>query len=304
MPSSVPLLKGDNYRVWARKMTAYLQLKSLYQYMRPEFVEPVFTAAQQLLIDNVDMDETPLAPGVQDALDAQTAFATWKLLDDQALGAINLQLSESIAEIYDNIDNAQALWHALLQCYGTTSRTGTYYEYQSIMDWKLDECKDPEESLNAIVARFERLAGQGFTLPEEQKAMTLLRGVPRNWDSFVGSVLANVGPSGLTVQHVSIQIREEWRRRHPPSMVHTTNANMARGDLQNRIGEQAPAWRGRGGGRGPSLDEKRARACSTASPLIMLEHSLECSLLSADGILPNRRIVAFKETLAGVSTIW
>ena len=231
-------------------MTAYLQVKSLYQYMRPKFVEPVFTAAQQVLIDNVDMDETPLAPGVQDALDAQTAFATWQLLDDQVLGAINLQLSESIAEIYDNIDNAQALWHVLLQRYSTTGRTRTYYEYQSIMDWKLDERKDPEESLNAIVTCFERLAGQGFTLPEEQKAMTLLRGVPRNWDSFVGSVLANVGPSGLRVQHVSIQIREEWWRCHPPSMVHTTNTNMARGDLQNRIGEQAPTWHGRGGGSG------------------------------------------------------
>src|ERR1700684_520723 len=113
--SSVPLLKGDNYRVWARKMTAYLQVKSLYQYMRPEFVEPIFTAAQQLLIDNADMDLDPLAAGVQDALDAQTAFANWRLLDDQALGAINLRLSESIAEIYENIDNAQALWHALLQ---------------------------------------------------------------------------------------------------------------------------------------------------------------------------------------------
>ena len=80
------------------------------------------------------------------------------------------------------------------------------------MDWKLDASKDPEMSLNSILAKFKRLAGQGFTLPKEQKAMTILRGIPARWDSFAGTILAMAPAAGLTVQHVCIQIWEEWRR--------------------------------------------------------------------------------------------
>ena len=58
------------------------------------------------------------------------------------------------------------------------------------MDWKLNASKDPEMSLNSILAKFKRLAGQGFTLPEEQKAMSILRGIPSRWDSFAGTILA------------------------------------------------------------------------------------------------------------------
>src|SRR6266550_9248353 len=128
------------------------------------------------------------------------------------------------------------------------------------MDWKLDASKDPETSLNSILAKFERLAGQGFTLPKEQKAMTILRGILSRWDSFAGTILAMAPAAGLTVQHVCIQIQEEWRRRHAGT------AHMARGDLQSRI--EAPAqWqtatgRGRGGvagGRGQGRGRGRGR---------------------------------------------
>jgi len=36
-----PDVKGDNYRLWARKMTAYLQVKGLYKYMRDSFITPL-----------------------------------------------------------------------------------------------------------------------------------------------------------------------------------------------------------------------------------------------------------------------
>src|SRR6266576_3071377 len=46
----------------------------------------------------------------------------------------------------------------------------------------------------------------------------------------------------------------------------------------------------------PTSDEKRVRACSTASPIIASERSSDRSILSADGILPNRGVAAFDET--------
>ncbi len=146
---------------------------------------------------------------VQALLDQRQNYLDWLEDNEKARGSITLRLSDSIAEIFENEVNAKMLWIALRQCYGNTGQTGIYNEYQATMDWKLDASKDPETSLNSILAKFERLAGQGFTLPEEQKAMTILRGIPSRWDSFAGTILAMAPAAGLTVQHVCIQIRED-----------------------------------------------------------------------------------------------
>ncbi len=52
----------------------------------------------------------------------------------------------------------------------------------------------------------------------------------------------------------------------------------------------------------PTSDEKRVRACSTAGPIIASERSSDRSIPSANGILPNRGVAAFDETLVRVST--
>ncbi len=212
--SAVPVLKGDNYHLWARKMMAYLQVKGLYKYMRDSFIAPLDLNVTELMQMNAhdwnatNDDGIPIAvpPAIQALVDQRQNYLDWLEDNEKARGNITLCLSDSITEIFENEVNARVLWIALRQRYGDTGRTSVYNEYQATMDWKLDASKDPETSLNSILAKFERLAGQGFMLPEEQKAMTILRGIPARWDSFAGTILATAPAAGLTVQHVCIQI--------------------------------------------------------------------------------------------------
>ena len=75
--SAVPVLKGDNYRLWARKMTAYLQVKGLYKYMRDSFIAPLDLNVTELTQMNAhdwnatNDDGTPLAvpPAIQALVD-------------------------------------------------------------------------------------------------------------------------------------------------------------------------------------------------------------------------------------------
>ena len=54
----------------------------------------------------------------------------------------------------------------------------------------------------------------------------------------------------------------------------------------------------------PTFEEERgAGASSIAGPATTVEHSLECSILPADGISPNRGFAALGETLVRVSTL-
>src|SRR6266576_1708191 len=171
--SAVPVLKGDNYRLWARKMMAYLQVKGLYKYMCDSFIAPL------------DLNVTELT---------QMNAHDWNTTNDDGMPIAVLPAIQALVD-----------------------------QRQNYLDW----------------------------LEDKQKAMTILRGILTRWDHFAGTILATAPAAGLTVQHVCIQIWEEWRRRHAGT------AHMARGDLQSRI--EAPAqWqtatgRGRGGvagGRG------------------------------------------------------
>jgi len=164
------VLKGDNYRIWARKMTAYLQVKGLYKYMCDSFIAPLdlnITELTQMNAHDWDAtndDGTPIAipAAIQALVDQRQNYLDWLEDNEKARGSITLRLSNSIMEIFENVINARTLWIALRQRYGDTGQTSIYNEYQATMNWKLDATKDPEMSLNSILAKFERLAGQGF----------------------------------------------------------------------------------------------------------------------------------------------
>jgi len=119
--STVPVLKGDNYHIWARKMTAYLQVKGLYKYMRDLFIAPLDLNVTELTQMNAhdweatNDDGMPIAvpAPIQALVDQRQNYLDWLEDNEKARGSITLRLSDSIAEIFKNVVNARTLWIAL-----------------------------------------------------------------------------------------------------------------------------------------------------------------------------------------------
>ena len=62
-------------------------------------------------------------------------------------------------------------------------------DFQAVTDWKFDDRKGPQTSINELLARINRLTTDGLTLLNNIQAMILLKAIPRNWDNFAGMIL-------------------------------------------------------------------------------------------------------------------
>ena len=83
-------------------------------------------------------------------------------------------------------------------------------DFQAVTDWKFNDRKDPQTSINELLARINRLTADGLTLPNNIQAMILLKAIPRNWDNFASMILATTATSDLTTTCITPLIQEEW----------------------------------------------------------------------------------------------
>ena len=134
----------------------------------------------------------------------------WEDNNECILGYINLKISASIQQIMTNVTNARMLWNNLVTNYGMTRSAGIFMDFQAVTDWKFDDRKDPQTSINELLAHIDCLTADGLTLPNNIAAMILLKAIPRNWDNFAGMILATTAAEHLTTARITPLIQEEW----------------------------------------------------------------------------------------------
>ena len=134
----------------------------------------------------------------------------WEDNNEHILGYITLKISAPIQQIMANITNARTLWNNLATNYGTTRSAGIFMDFQAVTDWKFNNRKDLQTSINELLACINCLTADGLTLPNNIQAMILLKAVPRNWDNFAGMILATTAASDLTTTRITPLIQEEW----------------------------------------------------------------------------------------------
>ena len=207
--SEIPLLDGSNYRQWERAMKAFLQTKELFKYLRDTFVEPLPLTEVELIQYNSDATPEATIALLQRKVDLHVE---WEDNNECILGYITLKISAPIQQIMANITNARTLWNNLATNYSTTRSAGIFMDFQAVTDWKFNDRKDPQTSINELLARINHLTADGLTLPNNIQAMILLKAVLRNWDNFAGMILATTAASDLTTARITPLIQEEWIR--------------------------------------------------------------------------------------------
>ena len=253
LPSEIPLLDGSNYCHWERAMKVFLQTKELFKLIRDTYTEPLLLSEAELIQYNSDATPEATITLLQRKVDLH---AEWEDNNERILGYITLKISAPIQQIMANVTNARTLWNNLATNYGMTRSAGIFMDFQAVTDWKFDDRKDPQTSINELLARINRLTADGLTLPNNIQAMILLKAVPRNWDNFAGMILATTAASDLTTARITPLIQEEWIRCNPQAV-----AQLSRQQLQQ--GAQPAPWQsthgtfrgrvcghGRGHGRG------------------------------------------------------
>ena len=232
LPSEIPLLDGANYCRWERAMKAFLQTKELFKYLRATYNEPLPLTEAEIAQYNNDATPEATITLLQRKVDLH---AEWEDNNERILDYITLKISAPIQQITANVTNARTLWNELATNYSTTRSAGIFMDFQAVTDWKFDDRKDPQTSINELLARINRLTADGLTLPNNIQAMILLKAVPRNWDNFAGMILATTAVSDLTTARITPLIQEEWIRRNPQAV-----AQLSRQQLQQ--GAQPAPW--------------------------------------------------------------
>jgi hypothetical protein len=208
VPSDVPTLDGSNYHTWEQYMKSFLQTCGLFKLLRATYIHPPLLTAEDAIV----MVAITTSAAEMSTLQAkQEAFKTWEDDNKKILGYINLKVTASIQQITSSHTYARTLWNLLATNYGTTRSAGLFIDFQSVTDWKFDDRKDPNNSINELLAHINRLKSKGVALPANVCAMILLKAVPRNWDNFTSMILATTPADGLTVQAIIPLITEEWK---------------------------------------------------------------------------------------------
>ena len=207
LPSEIPLLDGSNYRCWERAMKAFLQTKELFKLLRATYVELLPLSAAELIQYNSDATPEATITLLQRKVDLHVE---WEDNNECILGYITLKISAPIQQITVNITNARTLWNDLATNYSTTRSAGIFMDFQAVTDWKFNDRKDPQTSINELLARINHLTADGLTLPNNIQAMILLKAVPRNWDNFASMILATTAALDLTTTCITPLIQEEW----------------------------------------------------------------------------------------------
>ena len=219
LPSEIPLLDGSNYHCWERTMKVFLQTKELFKLLRESYHEPLPLTPVEVIQYNAETTSPEALALLQRKVDLH---AEWEDNNEHILGYINLKISASIQQIMTNVTNARMLWNNLATNYGTTRSAGIFMDYQAVTDWKFDDRKDPQTSINELLARIDHLTADRLTLPNNIAAMILLKAVLRNWDNFASMILATTAASDLTTAHITPLIQEEWIQRNPQAVAVTT----------------------------------------------------------------------------------
>ena len=207
LPSEIPLLDGSNYRQWERAMKAFLQTKELFKLLRDTYTELLPLTEVELIQYNLDATPEATITLLQRKVDLHVE---WEDNNEHILGYITLKISAPIQQIMANIINARTLWNNLATNYSTTRSAGIFMDFQAVTDWKFNDRKDPQTSINELLACINHLIADGLTLPNNIQAMILLKAVPRNWDNFAGMILATTAASDLTTTRITPLIQEEW----------------------------------------------------------------------------------------------
>lgn len=149
MEASVPLLEADNYYIWAIKMECLLEIKGLWEAVKPGL------------------------PGVADDLTKTT--------DRRARAEIGLRLGNDHLSILKECKTSRSLWQALEKVCQRESQTRQLALYGQLLDLK----KGPNEPVCKYVARAKIIRGQLISAGDQPKdhvlILMVLKGLPAEY---------------------------------------------------------------------------------------------------------------------------
>ena len=156
-------------------MKAFLQTKELFKLLRATYTEPLLLTAVKLITYNTDTTTAEVLAPLQRRVDLH---AEWEDNNKWTLGYINLKLSTSIQQIMTNVTNARTLWNKLATNYSTTRSAGIFKDFQAVTDWKFDDRKDPQMSINELLAHINCLTADGVMVADHfYNALIQMNGV-------------------------------------------------------------------------------------------------------------------------------
>jgi len=207
--TSLPILNGPNYQEWAFKMKSYLMSQKQWLIVadkyppKPDFPEKTVTGSDGKPKNVPNEDATP---NNVDELKA------WGETNYQALGSIQLRLTDSIGYKYRAEEVARNLWLILEKDYGSPGIAATYTEFKGAMATFIPEHADPTPALDKLAVHFARLRDQKCEIPEHLQAMIYLTKIPKSMDSVVQQICSADDPDALEVEKIRRAIVLAWER--------------------------------------------------------------------------------------------
>jgi hypothetical protein len=110
-------------------------------------------------------------------------------------------------------DDPEALWHDLMDTYGTAGPSAIYALYQQTLGFRITGNKEPSAEIAQLELIYNRLVDVSIPIPGIVQAMTLLRSVPEHWKIASSFLAAKGNVTGVTFQTVWAAILQEYNQQ-------------------------------------------------------------------------------------------
>ena len=189
---------GDNFNLWKFRMKMILEEKDLWQYVEEKKKPSNTEIGYEILIQE------------------------WDRKSRRAMITICLNLTDAQLVNVQSASSAKEAWDTLVQLYETKDLSNRLFLRRKFFTVQMANHEHMITYINRVKVMADKLAAIGASVEEEDIVMTLLSGLPENYNNLI--VALEVKIDDLTLDSVTARLLHEEARRMEGSGLTEENA--------------------------------------------------------------------------------
>jgi hypothetical protein len=184
--ASVPTFDGSNYRRWADRMKAYLQMFNLWgvtngDEVRPEDLTPRPGATESA---------PPIQPTAAEVAEQKKLQKAWSRDNKAAIGTMALKIREDLWTL--KRDTMEEMWENMEEIYGSESQAQKFQWLKELFWFKLPGVESPHKEFGRWDVLVDKLTKANMILRDEVLCSILMETIPAVYKSTAPLFLAAI----------------------------------------------------------------------------------------------------------------
>jgi hypothetical protein len=141
--------------------------------------------------------------------DRAKAQAAWDVLDQRALGQIEIYLDQPLRYLIRSADHAWEAWQILEKRYKTSDAVAGFVVFKKLMNLRMQDGQDIHQQVTEFLNLRNQVSEAGIKLPESMATCMLLAILPPSYATLASVLLQTKSITNLNVVDILSKLREE-----------------------------------------------------------------------------------------------